>query len=395
MKYALNLLYAIALVISITQQSFSQKTKMMDLLVGTFTEDGMQVYEFNTETGDAKLRSKLIMPGAIYMVMLKDNKHVYTVSEEKNEGFVNAFEFNAESGEFKFINKVSSKGSSPSTITTDENEAYAFVSHFGSGNVTVHPLQKDGKIGEAVQVIQHTGSSVHPQRQDRARAHSTEFTPDHRYLMVGDLGIDKIMLYKLTSNKTEPLAPAPTPFVNEKVGGGTRLVIVHPNKKFIYSIQEITADVTAYSYHDGILTALQTITMVSPETGDVGSAADIKISPDGKFLYASNRGDVNELVVYAIDLKTGKLELRGRQSTLGRMPRYFVIDPTGNYVLVSNMGGSGKRSGAPGSTQSGPPSAEVPNAIVIFKRDKATGLLTDTGKKIDVAKPGFTMFVPM
>jgi 6-phosphogluconolactonase len=372
---------------------FAQKDKTMNLVLGTFYEDGLQVYEFNTETGDVQLRNKLKTPGAVFATTSKDNKRVYTVSQENGEAFVNSYEFDPKTGELKFLNKVSGKGSNPSYITLDEKGNYLFVPHFDTGNTSVLSVLNDGTVGEVIQVVQHTGKGPHATRQDRPRAHATVFTPDHKYMMVADLGIDKIMMYKFDpSNAKEPLTPAPVPFVNGKSGGGTRVMVVHPNRKFVYSIEEITADVAVYAYKDGVLTPVQTITMINPETGTVGSAADIQVSPDGKFLYASNRGEVNELVVYAIDAKTGMLEYKSRQSTKGRTPRYIAIDPSGNYVLASNMGqGNGGRRGAPNPT---PPATPPLSSVVIFKRDKATGQLTDTGKKIDVIQPGFIMFVP-
>jgi 6-phosphogluconolactonase len=372
---------------------FAQKNKTVNLVLGTFYDEGVQVYEFNTETGDVQLRNKMKTPGAVFIAATKDYKHLYTVSQESGAAFVNAYEFNPQTAELKLLNKMSSKGAGPSYITLDEKEKFVFVPHYNSGNTTVLPVLKDGTVGEAVQVIQHTGKGPHPQRQTTPHTHSGVFTPDRKYLMVGDLGIDKIMMFTFDPSAKEPLTPAPVPFIDEKPGGGTRVMIVHPNKKFIYSIQEITADVTAYSYQDGVLTPLQTLSLVNPETGNVGSAADVQVSPDGKFLYASNRGDVNELIVFAIDTKTGKLEYKSRQSTLGRTPRYIVIDPTGNYVLASNMGqGNGGRRGAPADGT--PPPPPPLSTVTIFKRDKTTGQLTDTGKKIDVSQPGFMMFVP-
>jgi len=385
----------------------AQKKENVNLVVGTFNEEGLQVFEFNDETGDVQLRNKLKTPGAIFIRASKDYKYLYTVSNENNEGFVNTYAFNPQTAELKFLNKVSSKGSSPSYITTDEKEAYAFVSHFASGNVSVFPIQKNGTIGEATQVIQHTGVGVNPLRQDRPRAHSTVFTPDHKYLMVGELGLDKIMMYKYDpTNQMEPLSPAQTPFFTEKPGSGSRMIVNHPNKKFIYSIQEITAEITGYTYRDGILKKIQSVPMVADSTAEnVKLAADIQISPDGKFLYASNRANSNDIVIYSIDAKTGRLEFKGRQSSLGRSPRYFAIDPTGNYLIVSNMGAGGGRRGGPPGTPGQPAAAPVapptpqpppvPSTIIVFKRDKNTGLLTDTGKKIDIIQPGFLMFIPL
>lgn len=395
-------MYAFLCVLLISANLLAQKNKTLNLVAGTFAEDGLQVFDFNPETRDLRVINKVKTGGAIFITTTSDYKHLYTVTQENNEGFVYSFEFDPKTAELKFLNKVSSKGSSPSYITLDEKENYAFVSHYMSGNVGVFPIQKDGTLGEATQVIQHTGKGPNPQRQDRPRAHSAVFTPDHKYLMVGELGLDKIMMYRFDpSNKTEPLSPASIPYFNEKPGSGSRMIVIHPSKKFIYTNQEIAAEVTGYTYKDGILTKIQTVPMVTDTTAEnVRLAADIQISPDGKFLYASNRANANDIVIYSIDSKTGKLEFKGRQSSLGRSPRYFAIDPTGDYLIVSNMGmGGGRRGGPPGASTPGQPVAPqipppMPSTIIVFKRDQATGLLTDTGKKIDILQPGFLLFVP-
>jgi len=181
-----------------------------------------------------------------------------------------------------------------------------------------------------------------------------------------------VCIYKFDSDKTsQPLIPADPAFVSVKPGSGPRHIIFHPNSKFAYLIYEMGSMVTAFDYKNGKLTEKQTITMLSPDfKGKVG-AADIHISPDGKFLYGSNRGDANELVIYAIN-KDGKLNYAGRQPALGKTPRNFVIDPTGNFLLVANQGS---------------------NEIIIFKRDLKTGLLISTDKKIQVSRPVCMKFV--
>ena len=165
--------------------------------------------------------------------------------------------------------------------------------------------------------------------------------------------------------------PAAAPYTAVKPGGGPRHLTFHPNGKYAYLILELEASVMVFDYKDGNLTVKQTIGMVSPDFQGKVSGADIHISPDGKFLYASNRGDANEIVIYSID-KKGMLTHTGLQSVKGKTPRNFAIDPTGNFLLVANQN---------------------TNDIVIFKRDLKTGLLNDTGKKIIVDKPVCLKFV--
>jgi 6-phosphogluconolactonase len=161
------------------------------------------------------------------------------------------------------------------------------------------------------------------------------------------------------------LKPAEVPFLKVQPGSGPRHITLHPNAKYAYLILELTGSVMSLDYHEGVLKAKQTISMVGPDFKGRVSGADIHVSPDGKFLYASNRGDANEIAIFSID-KKGSITLINRQSVLGKMPRNFTIDPTGNFLLVANQN---------------------TNEVVIFKRDHKTGLLSPTGKKIEVEKP--------
>jgi 6-phosphogluconolactonase len=195
--------------------------------------------------------------------------------------------------------------------------------------------------------------------------HCTILSKDNKWLFVPDLGIDKVMIYAFDSN-TGKLKPALQPFAKIKDGGGPRHLTFHPNNKYAYLIEEMGGAVDAFQYANGKLKPIQHIASVQGnDTGFIGSA-DIHVSADGKFLYASNRGGFNTIAIYTINQENGMLTLAGHQSSLGEIPRNFTIDPSGNYLLAANQ--------------------ESDN-IVIFKRDKQTGLLTDTGKRIEVGKP--------
>jgi 6-phosphogluconolactonase len=187
--------------------------------------------------------------------------------------------------------------------------------------------------------------------------------------MVPDLGTDKVHIYAINTSAGEALQPAGEAAITP--GGGPRHLTFHPNGKYAYLIRELDAAVTVFDYKDGRLTEKQSVTLLDPGfRGKVG-AADIHVSPDGKFLYGSNRGEANEITIYSIG-RDGKLTYAGRQSTLGRTPRNFAIDPTGNFLLAAN---------------------QDTNDIVIFRRDRKTGLLKDTGKRIQVDRPVCLKFV--
>jgi 6-phosphogluconolactonase len=190
-------------------------------------------------------------------------------------------------------------------------------------------------------------------------------SPDERFLLTPDLGTDKINVYRFDPAKPKPLTPADPAFAKATGGSGPRHLTFHPNGKFAYLILEMEGAIAVFDYKNGKLEPKQSITMLRPDfSGEVG-AADIHVSPDGKFLYGSNRGDANEVVIYAIG-NDGKLTYAGREGSEINTPRNFAIDPSGNFLLVANQEG---------------------NDVVVFRRDQKTGLLTETGQKILVDKP--------
>ncbi len=351
------------------------QSKKFNLLIGTFIStsksDGIYVYGFDSQTGDFNYKSKVAGENPRYLAISLDGKNVYSVNTIRNGG-VSAFAFNSTSGELTFLNRVSSGGDSPSYVAVDDKNKYVFVGNYGNGILSAIPLKEDGFLSSDIQIIQQEGSSIDKSRQQGPHVHSTVLSPNNRYLLTPNLGTDKVCIYHFDATKiSQPLTPADPAFVSVKAGSGPRHIIFHPNSKFVYLISEMGCIITAYDYKNGKLAEKQTITMLSPDfKGNVG-AADIHVSPDGRFLYASNRGDANELVIYAIN-KNGTLKYAGRQQTLGKTPRNFVIDPTGNFLLVANQDS---------------------NEIIIFKRDLKTGLLTPTGKKILISRPVCMKFV--
>lgn len=363
-----------------TQVIFSamaQDNKEMHLLIGTYSNkdksNGIAVYRFNTQTGTFSTTVPVtVVDNASYLAISKDRKNVYAVSEMGGgNGSVSAFSFNPLSGALSFLNNVKSEGDHPCYVSVDDKKKFVFVANYSGGNLLSIPLKADGSLGSEAQNIQHEGSSINKNRQEKPHVHSVVLSPDDRYLLVQDLGADKIFQYKVDVTKPKALSPAETPFTSVKPGGGPRHLAFHPNGKYAYLVLELEAAVMAFDYKDGKLSHKQTITMLSEEFKGNVSAADIHVSPDGKFLYASNRGEANEIAIYSIDKKS-RLTLIGNQSVLGKTPRNFAIDPSGNYLLAAN---------------------QESNDITIFKRDLKTGLLTPTGKKIEIDKPVCLKFV--
>ena len=345
------------------------------LLIGTYASEGkpngIHVYRFNTKTGDFEPGQPVTeLPNASYLAISPDRHHVYAISEGKTGGSVQAYAFNPASGLLTFMNQVPAQG--PAYVSVDDQRKVVFAGNYGGGSVLAVHLKADGSLDpERVQVVQHEGSSVNKERQEKPHVHSVVLSPDNRYLLAPDLGTDKVYQYRIDTDQKQPLTPVVPPFLTVNPGGGPRHLTFHPNGKYAYLVLELQGAVLALDYTQGTLKAKQTISMVTSDFKGRVSGADIHSSPDGKFLYASNRGDANEIAIFSID-KAGHLTLIGRQSVLGKMPRNFTLDPTGEFLLVANQNS---------------------HEVVIFKRDQKTGLLTDTGKKIDVDKPVCLKFV--
>jgi 6-phosphogluconolactonase len=345
----------------------SQKGKDYRLLIGTYANEdksnGIYAYTFNSETGDFNSSGPpTLLLNSSYLAISNDNKNVYAVGEG-GQGSVNAYAFNAATGVLTLLNSVPSPG--PCYVSVDDKKKFVFVGNYGGGSVLSIPLNADGSFGAEVQNIKHEGSSVVKDRQDKPHVHAVVLSPDDRFLLVPDLGVDKVYQYRVDITKPQGLSPGSSPFTSVKPGGGPRHLAFHPNGKYAYLALELVADVAVFGYKDGKLEERQTISMIEPGFNGKVSAADIHTSPDGKFLYVSNRGDANQIAIFSID-KDGGLKTVGHQSVLGKTPRNFAIDPSGNFLLAANQN---------------------TNDIVIFKRDVKTGLLTDTGKKIQVDKP--------
>jgi len=349
-----------------------------NLLIGTYTKvgksDGIYVYEFNSETGKLSYRAEAAgIKNPSFLTVSEDRKHVYSVNEiGGGKGGVSAFSFDAGTGNLDYINSISSGGNGPCYISVDKANKYVFVGNYSGGSLAAVPIRPDGSLGASIQSIRHEGKSIAPEQQ-RSHVHASVLSEDNKFLYVPDLGTDKIHIYNVDVSNPNPLRPSDPAYVEVKPGSGPRHFTFHPNNKFAYSIQELMGIITFFEYDNGKLKTMQSVNSVSENSNGPADAADIHISPDGKFLYGSLRGNINELVIYAINEK-GMLNYVGRQSTLGKGPRNFAIDPTGNFLLVGN-GGS--------------------DEIVIFKRNKTTGLLTPTGETIMVGSPVCLKFAPI
>lgn len=362
---------ALLLVLSVT--GFSQQYY---LFIGTYTEGaasqgskGIYVYKFDAATGNATPVSTAMTDNPSYLAVAPGGKYLYAANETggSKPGSVSAFSFDKATGKLTFIDQQLSGGDGPAYVSVDAHRKWVVVANYGGGSFSALPISADGSLGAATQTIQHTGSGFNKARQDKPHVHSVIFSPDGKYLTVADLGLDNLSIFKFdyTAAK-DPLIPAPTPTVTIQPGSGPRHTAFDPGKPYAYLLNEMAGAVDVFHYSHGNFTWLQRISSLPAGfTGAIGSA-DIHVGPGGKFLYASNRGDANSIAIFAIDPSTGKLTVKGFESTQGKTPRNFLIDPTGHWLLAANQGGGN---------------------VVIFRIDPQTGLLKATGQQLQIPTP--------
>ncbi len=340
--------------------------------VGTYTSgDSKGIYqiEFNDETGEATLKGLAVETKNPSFLALHPTKPVlYACSELEDGAGVAAFAIDEASGALSLINGQPAGGSACHVAVSGDGK-HAAVANYGAGSCSIYPIEAEGALGAAIGTFQHEGSSVHPKRQTAPHAHSANFDSSGRFVIVPDLGIDKLMVYKIDGGAAVPNDP---PFATVESGGGPRHFDFHPTQPWAYVVNELGNSVTAFKW-DGKKGALDAIgsagTLPDDFTGE-NTTAHIEVHPSGKFLYASNRGH-DSIAVFAIDQDTGKLTAKGQTKTGGKTPRNFTQDPSGKFLLAANQNS---------------------NDIFVFTIDQETGALTPTGTRIEVSAPVCLVF---
>lgn len=341
-----------------------------NLLIGTYTNkgnsDGIYVYNYDTQTAETKLKSSVKTINPSYLTISKDKKFIYAVNEDGKNSTVSSFGFNSPEGKLTFLDKRSSEGADPCYITTNGNQV--IVANYSGGSLAAFYTSMDGKFLNPKQVIQHNGKSIDPKRQLSSHVHQVQLTPDKKYLIANDLGEDQIYSYKIAATHARELTL--NKVIKTDAGSGPRHLAFTPNGKFAYLAHEFNGKITTYSYANGNLDKLQEVETAAKDFKGKIDGADIHVSADGKFLYETNRGDLNTISSFAI-ANDGKLTFIETISTLGKGPRNFAIDPSGNHLLVAH---------------------QYTNDVVIFNRDSKTGKLKDSGKRINVGVPVCLVF---
>ncbi|WP_299119229.1 lactonase family protein [uncultured Winogradskyella sp.] len=342
------------------------------LFVGSFTDkkpgEGIHVYEFNTETGEAALKFTLdSVTNTSFLKLSNNGKYLYSVmdSQMPYHGKIGAFAVDSINGKIELINSQDCGGLNPAHIDIDKTGNFLASSQYSDGSLSLFKIKKDGSLNSHSQVLRFKDSSVVNSRQEASHIHSSNFSPDNNFLLAHDLGADKIRGFSFNSNMKDSLLHNEKQ-IKMKPGSGPRHFTFHPNGKFGYSIAELSGKITAFNYKYGQLEFFKDYQSYQKQQ-DIYRAADIHISPDGNFLYASNRGpEEDSISIFSVNQENGTLTLIGHEPTYGEHPRNFVIDPSGKFLLVAN---------------------QFTDNIVVFSRDTMTGKLSKLPKEIVVDNP--------
>jgi len=359
-----NLIIALAIIIlnlGVLRTGSAQEAENKSVLsfyVGTYTTEGIYRFGMDTVTGklqDNGLAGKSGNPS--FLALSFDKKYLLSVQETheaKNQGMgkVESFAIQ-ENGSLKLINQVSSGGADPCYVSVND-EGLVLVANYTGGNVGLFNLSENGKISEATDVVNHSGSGPNAARQEKPHVHSAYFEPNGNRVFVADLGIDQVKVYTV-DNISKKLVPYQYPEIKLAPGSGPRHLAFHPDGMYLYVVNELTSSVTVVELlKNGNFKILETVSTLPEEFKSENTCADIHFSPDGKFLYVSNRG-LNSIAIFSVGEKDGLLKLIGQEQSKGETPRNFTLSPNGKYLLVANQNS---------------------DKIVSFQRNDKTGLLT-------------------
>jgi 6-phosphogluconolactonase len=353
--------------------------KSILLYVGTYKQEdpsspnferrGIYTYILDPDTGHLTNHSEINdIDNPSFLAIDSQQHYLYAVDEnfDETECRVQAYQIDPESGSLSYINRQLSHGFYPCYVSVDQTDQFAIVANYGSGSVTLLPIGEGGQLLPACDSRQHTGSGINPDRQEGPHAHCTVMDPTNTYLFAADLGIDKIMSYRLDFERKQ-LITNNTPYLEMPPGSGPRHLRFHQNGRFAYIINELNSSITALNYdeREGAFEIIETVSTLPQDYQGESYCAELCIAPEGNFLYGSNRGH-DSLAIFAIDEMNGRLSLVAHQSTYGLNPRNFAIDPNGTFLLVANQDSDN---------------------IVTFRINHKTGVLDFIGEKTGVSKP--------
>ena len=326
---------------------------------------GIHAFEFDSEKGTLKpLKRTTRVQKPFFLALSPDRRFLYSIDEfGGKDNFVAAFAIEGRAGDLRPLNRQNTRGTASCFVDVDPTGQSVLVANYSSGNVASLPVKSDGSLGEAASFFQHSGSSINPERQSGPNAHCFVVSPDGKHALAADLGIDKVMIYAFNA-ATAKLAPnTAQPFAKLTPGSGPRHLTFHPSGKLVYVINELANTITVFDWNaaDGTLKEKQTIATLPKDFAGKSYTADLKITPDGKYLYGTNRGH-DSLASYRI-AEDGTLKLLTIQPSGGKGPQNLFITPDGRWLLCANMPG---------------------NNVVVFKIDSASGGITLNGTPVEV-----------
>ncbi len=351
------------------------------LLIGTYTDgganDGIYVYRFNPNKGEATFISKTSgVQNPSWLCISKDGKFVYAVNENSgtNPGEVSAFAFDKKTGTLTLLNKQPTDGFAPAHINIDASGKNVITANYNGGNITVFKTNDDGSLQPYVQLVGHEGYGVNVQRQEMPHPHEVVFSPDQKFIFSPDLGTDRLYQYNFNGSDAKNVLTAAndTGYYTVDDGFGPRHMTFSPDGKTAYLLNELAGNIIVFNYENGKFTPKQTIASTTAGDKNDRGSAEIVISPNGKFLYTSNRGQANDVALFKVQTDGTLLE-NGKQP-VNANPRGMMVDPTGRFLLVASQNG---------------------NTIQVFVINKNFGLLQDAGIKIDVQKPTCMQMTPV
>ena len=348
---------------------------------GTYTgakSKGVYVSKFDPATGTLtapELAAEIKNP--TFLAVAPGGNSLYTVSEVDQvggqpAGAVKAFALDSKTGKLTPLNQQLSGSGGPCHVSVDATGKCLFVANYGGGSVAAFPIHPDGSLGEATTNLQHTGSGVNKERQAGPHAHSIYPSPENRFTLDCDLGLDKIFINRLDA-PVAGLTPNDPPSAALAPGSGPRHLAFSADGRFLYVINELSNTITVFSYApaNAALAEVQTVSTLPAEFAGTSTTAEIALHPNGKFLYGSNRGH-DSIAVFAVDQKSGKLTPVEHTSTQGRKPRHFAIDPTGRWLLAEN---------------------QASDSVVVFAIEADTGKLKPSGQTVSIGAPVCSVFV--
>ncbi len=340
-------------------------------------EGAIHAYRFDSTNGQLKLLHRTTnIENPFFTAISPNGEFLYAIDAKqfgsKEHEFVASYEIQGRDGKLKRLNRQSSRGTASCYLDVDATGKTVVVANYSSGSLASMPVREDGSLGEIVSFVQNSGSSVNPQRQKEPHAHCIVISPDNRFVLAADLGIDKVLIFELNAATAEIKPNAAQPFAELPPGSGPRHLIFHPNGKRVYVINEIKNTVTYFDYakETGELTQQQTISTVPKNFDGISHTADLKITPDGRFLYGTNRGH-DSIAIFRI-AEDGRLSLVTIEPSLGKGPQNLLITPDGRWLLCANMPGDN---------------------VAVFAINASTGGLKSTGVPISIPMPSCIRWV--